>query len=953
METYDNNELILEEQKVVDELVVSLESDIKNADNRLRNILKNHRKAKEQGPEAYGVIVDGLNTKKQILSGIQRARSSIDELYVCRIRVLFKDEDGRKEEEEIKIGLSTYISKSGKILVCDWRRDVCRNFLLDNFAEETDGIVEGKYGEKYKTHYTLKFKRNIDARFGLVRNVTHLFPLSKEKAEKIIFDAFLSELAQRRQNSEFQNIIFSIQRRQGEIIKIPYEQDIIVQGCAGSGKSMIMLHRLPIMLYDNPQILNSTNVYIISPSETYIQMVENMREELDIIDLKMGTINQYYDYVLSKYNVDLDIYGKISYATSVSKDQEEFIYSKALLSVVQNYANKFINEKNHDFIEGLVILGLAKKRPASDFIDAQIASYVLTGNMVIDANNKVLKGYFNVCKAGINVLKDIADKLKNRQNIIIDDIDKKIASLKKLIVDKNKSLEKEHLSEVQVANRKSSIEVLIRKIYRYEELKQEVKDDESYFLELKNCCDTIDLLVEMFGGLKMAYEDYEKEDVYKILNMRKNIYRGYRSTLMKIEELPIKYSELGYDILEYVKKYENQMTGMLKKSDEYLELEYYQEVIEATEYYTRLHADIVYRIYLAIMESCGQVPNEKGELKALTFSPYLYLKIMYIIKGAPNAVKEKLICIDEAQGLSPEELKLIRDINGKELIFNLYGDVKQHMEGTKGIDSWHDFYESLEVQEQLLLENYRNASQITQECNKRFGMSMKAINTPGSGVTVLENEFEFDDKLRKLFVSVPKPGLRAIIVDDTHEAKHILTQYVMFQNKIHDMTGNNYDVHRSRWNLITIEQAKGLEFATVMAISGRMTPNRKYIAYTRALDELIIYDELLHIEQNIFLEKTIRKTRKLEKEMVEKGKNKKQVSQVIDYSKSEVRRYFEEKGIEVNDMRSKGGALWIIGEQAKIKQFVDEACEKFGISGSYSAGKATGFKPGCYFKTKK
>ena len=40
---------------------------------------------------------------------------------------------------------------------------------------------------------------------------------------------------------------------------------MIVQGCAGSGKSMIMLHRLPIILYDNPKSLNRSNLYIITP----------------------------------------------------------------------------------------------------------------------------------------------------------------------------------------------------------------------------------------------------------------------------------------------------------------------------------------------------------------------------------------------------------------------------------------------------------------------------------------------------------------------------------------------------------------------------------------------------------------------------------------------------------------------------------------------------------------
>lgn len=362
-------------------------------------------------------------------------------------------------------------------------------------------------------------------------------------------------------------------------------------------------------------------------------------------------------------------------------------------------------------------------------------------------------------------------------------------------------------------------------------------------------------------------------------------------------------------------------------------------------------------IYLRIMEKCGQVPNEKGEIKGLSFSPYLYLKIMFEIKGAPNSAKEKLICIDEAQGLAPEEMKLIRDLNGDKLVFNLFGDVKQHIEGTKGIDSWKEFSESVSVDEKFLMENYRNASQITEECNKRFGMKMEAINTPGSGVVKLTSKEDFDAKIHSIFVNVHKPGIRAIIVNDFEEAKQIKAQYSVYKNKIHDMTAGHFDFHRTRWNLMTVEQAKGLEFGTVIAISGRMTPNRKYITFTRALDELFIYDLSLDIEQEV-LEVPQKENEKLEKkEKKEKKKarvkEKKNSPAKVDYSNSEVRKYFESKGLETIDMREKGGALWIVGEQAKIKQIVDEACEKFGISGSYSSGKSTGFRPAWYSKTKK
>lgn len=951
----DKKQLIQEEQQIVDNLILTLEREIKDHDNRLQSILWNYRKAKEQGPEAYGVIVDAQNKKKDLLSGIQRARQSKDELYTCRLILMCDDGDGKKTEIELKIGLSTYMDKKKNLLVCEWKRDVCRHFLLDNCAEEFDGVVTDKDGKKHCTHYELKLKRNVDTKFSFVQDVTHLFPLTSEEAQQIIYDAFLSELASRRENTEFQNIIFSIQKKQGDIIKLPYDESIIVQGCAGSGKSMIMLHRLPILIYDNPDKLDSNNIYIISPSETYIQMVENMREELEITELKMGTINQYYDHVLSKYGIDLDVYGKVSYKTKVSKEQEDYIYSARLSKDIQKIAQELIKRKNYDFSEGLTTFELSQKESLTKTIDTQIFDYILTGNSIVVANNNVLKDYFMLCKSCMFSVKDLAEKTKNYRTSILRNIAKEISQQEAIITQRKKELEDPNLGEIAIQNRRNAIENAQKNIQECIAMRARVESDKSYFEKVRECGGVLEKLIDIFDRLKPQFEDNDRKELYSALDMRKVIYKGYRGYLHELNDIEWKYDKFSENLYLYARKYDAQIAEILKKNDLFLDLEYFEEILDTTTYYTKLRETIVQEIYLSIMEKCGQIPNEKAQIKGLSFSPYLYLKIMNEIKGATNISKEKLICIDEAQGLAPEEMKLIKDINGDNLIFNLYGDVKQHIEGTKGIDSWDEFKDSICVSEKFLMENYRNASQITEECNKRFGMKMEAINTPGSGVSVIDNPEDFNAKMQEVFLNIKKPGLRAIIVNDEQEARQVLLQYAVFRDKIHDMTGDAHDFHRTRWNLITVEQAKGLEFGTVVAISGRMSPNKKYIGYTRALDELYIYDEILDLDSRLMQAES--KANKVDKKesvrsVIKEPKEQKTPS-IVDYSQSAVRKYFESKGLEVHDMRSKGGALWVIGEQAKIKQYVDEACEKFGIAGAYSSGKATGFRPGCYFKTKK
>ena len=67
-------------------------------------------------------------------------------------------------------------------------------------------------------------------------------------------------------------------------------------------------------------------------------------------------------------------------------------------------------------------------------------------------------------------------------------------------------------------------------------------------------------------------------------------------------------------------------------------------------------------------------------------------------------------------------------------------------------------------------------------------------------------------------------------------------------------------------------------------------------------------------------------------------------------SGEEVKEFFEKNGLTVIDSRSNNGILWVLGGEGEIGRIVDKACEKYGISGAYSAGKQTGFKPGWYTK---
>ena len=82
----------------------------------------------------------------------------------------------------------------------------------------------------------------------------------------VISDEFLIKVIRsNRSDKKTHDIIQTIQRNQYEIITYDDFKSMLVLGCAGSGKTMIMLHRLSHIIFNNHE-LDIKSIYIISPT---------------------------------------------------------------------------------------------------------------------------------------------------------------------------------------------------------------------------------------------------------------------------------------------------------------------------------------------------------------------------------------------------------------------------------------------------------------------------------------------------------------------------------------------------------------------------------------------------------------------------------------------------------------------------------------------------------------
>lgn len=953
--------LIAEEQKILDELISRMDKVMLGLDKQL-TYAELQRKKAEGIADAYGLLVDANIEKIRIKDDKGKIKKSRDTLYQWRLELDYEDLDRDHEQghERLLVGLHTYV-KGKDLFIVSWKQDVCRHYILDDaLVDFTGKVSDSRSARTYVTHFSMQLKRKVEMSFDKVTSVFHLFPVTKTE-EKVLYDEFLRELASRRVEQEFRNIVFSIQKKQGEIIKLPFKQNLIVQGCAGSGKSMIMLHRLPILIYDNPKDVNKTNMYIITPSDTYIMMAEEMREDLEIEDLVMGTIDKYYLHVLSKYSYNLDDYANENIPCELSHEQEVSLYSERCVQEIKSYMAERISAVTVDRKEGNNLFGIFESASHTECYNEELLEEERKTQTIATANENVLfEYYYNAIQNILEKAKALVQMLRTRRISAERGIRQEITESE----ERKKTAEKEleQLSPLQfiaARNRKQIIEQAEQHIEERKNALRLLLADE-YYDRLVTVAGKVEGYISehMIGKRPIELQSQRKrpedllkeeeaffETLYTLILIKDSFSDQWEKIKNEISELSDDSFQRGIFLAESTGAVDNAVSELMEINKPFLEFEYFLGLRKSILELRTLRKNLVYDTYRYVLRTHGLIKRENTPSAEVPLQSYILLQILSQFQGAPRNGWESLITIDEAQNITPSEYTLINKVNGNKVILNLFGDENQHIEGTKGISKWTEVPEFNKFAYRELEENYRNARQITLLCKKRFNINMKPINLDGKGVHKIAEE-NVETGIRDVFFR-PKPaGLAAIILHSVEECDAFSKVFSDQSHRIYRPFHYAGRLSDNLWNLMSVAEVKGLEFNTVIAIYGRMTKNEQYIAFTRALDELYICEaEIPILVENVSGGSAVpieNANGKAEK----KGK-----SETPLVFGQDVTRFFEENGCKVIDERAKTGMLWVIGSREEIGGLVNMAISKFQINGSYRKMKSEGMKTAWCTKT--
>lgn len=698
---------------------------------------------------------------------IQTFRPFFDEPYFARMD-LIDDKEGYN---------SYYIGKKGdvKLEILDWRAPVARRYYQKSCSVFTFGEYE------YKTI----LRRALRTKNGKVLDYKNEYLSLKDhlsadeiadRDEENILDPFLREIIKnRKQESSVKDIIETIQEKQYEIITQPEDKNFVLQGCAGSGKTMVMLHRLSYLLYNNENI-KPRDVLIITPSSSFNAFIDELAAVLELEKVKTSTAYDYFLQVLKNEKIDLS--DKIDATQKEDENYLSYVYSPQFVADIHKKLTKVYDN----------LYGLFTGTECRDFIEE-----------IIRASKQQIAAYEGIKNASMRVRRAVLGEIKEKKEGGLY-YTKPFRQFMNAILDVNDFFDGTLKSE-----RAKSPEYFYRQMLSfYKSASFVVKNIDRVITEGENSLEELRVVIERERNDLMRFKQKIGEvEVYLYADRiaRRN------EILAEIDKIKEKVALIGDENTAFSEFYE------------YLRGEKTFSQVGSGENFV----DIIRYFYRETVK--------KYKVKYGMTSRKMYPSDAYALCVICEGISERLspayryVFVDEGQDISPCEYDLLRKIN-KKAAFNVFGDVAQNVTPWRGIKDWESVFTGFDFH--FLNQNYRNTNQIVAFVAKKLGLDMQSIGYDGPEVAEIQPR-----GISGFFKD--KKGLKAVICADGVKDE--------FMRKSYNDVGAKGNVSRSKINIMSVYESKGLEFTSVVVVERGMSDSEKYIAYTRALNELAFIKE--------------------------------------------------------------------------------------------------------------
>ncbi len=698
---------------------------------------------------------------------INACQCFLREPYFARMDLHF---DGKLEKY--------YIGKKGNrnLGIMDWRAPVAERYYQKSRLRFEEGGC----------NYGVVLRRSIKIQSGKWKGYRNeylnlsAFLSEEERAgrdESLIYDPFLKELlASRKDSAVLSDIIETIQERQYSVICKPEKEHVIVQGTAGSGKTMVLLHRLSYLMYNN-RALRPENVLILTPSESFNRFIGDLASTLELEKVDTSTVSAYYLSLLAGKVKDIEKF------TSLSQKEDETY----LQSVYHGGADTLKNNLFEIF------------RVVQNEICGEAVANAL--RMAMESAERIAPHYQALKNAPYQVRLAVLGEIKEKEDgsflytrnfrRLMTEAELAVGALQKVIADNVTP----YRHALTLKNALYSL--LFIKKFSSGEVSGSVRS-----LRAKE-----GVILREIEGIRRSAESLVKYSKNKILALLEE--QKYKRQIEEREQ-SLSAIRTALDDVAAISEYFRTLKGLYS--------------VLTQNHLTAKWAGISDPAFAVKFVYNRLIAPQKKESKLFSSSDLYLLVSALTALGYDLKRNHSYLFIDEGQDVSSDEYALLRAVNPT-ATFDVFGDVAQNVTPYRGITDWaQSGINALPVE---LNRNYRNTVEIVDFVAKQLGIEMLAVGPSGEKVTRGGDVVSFFRGVK---------GLKAVIycgrLPDSLQGRdfHVVAKDgKLIKNKI---------------NVMTVLESKGLEFTAVGVVQKGMTSHEKYIAFTRALSKLAVWEEV-------------------------------------------------------------------------------------------------------------
>lgn len=257
----------------------------------------------------------------------------VDDPYFGRID--YEDELG---QETIYIGISSVFDEYDNLVV-DWRSPIASLYYEGNVGD----TIPLKIGEE-KLTLLIELKRQF-----LIRQAKIIQLLD---TDNVMGDPYLLEALEDRSTYQMGAVISTLQKQQNQIVRDTSAKITLIEGVAGSGKTVVLMQKIAYLLYTFRDQLKASEIILFSPNKIFQTYISQVLPELGEMNVTSHTFPEFMNQRVPKFTLVSNQDEELSKITLLKGSLQ---FSEALKRYTDQLKKNYMRFSSLSFQEEIII----------------------------------------------------------------------------------------------------------------------------------------------------------------------------------------------------------------------------------------------------------------------------------------------------------------------------------------------------------------------------------------------------------------------------------------------------------------------------------------------------------------------------------------------------------------------------------------------------------------------